>query len=144
MLITRDPIEKTYIRKIFWSSNILALKKEKNTCCQMKLTEMEQNWVIFTPYGLIKNIWRIHLRESHVKFMGKNKVGKMTWLVKNGKSVFSKLMWKISLSDQLRRRANTWPLVFLSQVFRCFPVFQVVILVKYPVLFFLGKCLMDS
>ena len=39
---------------------------------------------------------------------------------------------------------KTLPLVFLSQIFRYFPAFQVVILVEHPVLFVLGKCLLDS
>ena len=45
---------------------------------------------------------------------------------------------------QASRQASTWPGVFLSENFRYFPVFKVVILVKYTVLFVLGKCLMDS
>ena len=40
---------------------------------------MEQNWITFTPYGLIKNLWYIHPRDSHVEFMGKNEVGNTTW-----------------------------------------------------------------
>ena len=35
-------------------------------------------------------------------------------------------------------------IVFLSQIFRYFSGFDVVILVVYLVLLFLGKCLMDS
>ena len=44
-----------------------------------KLTEVERNWIMFTPYGFIKNLGQIHLRDSHVKFTGKNKVGYTTW-----------------------------------------------------------------
>ena len=53
-----------------------------------KLTEMEQNWIIFIRYGFIKNLWQIHLRESHMNFIGKKKSVKpheqnyMAWLVK--------------------------------------------------------------
>ena len=36
-----------------------------------------------------------------------------------------------------------FPAVFLSQNFRYFPAFYVVILVKYDVLFVLGKCFMN-
>ena len=43
----------------------------------LKLTEMAQNWIIFTPYAFIKNL--IYLRDSYVKFMGKNKVGNTMW-----------------------------------------------------------------
>ena len=71
----------------------------------------------------------------------------MAWLVKTSKTVFNKLTQKIYLSvsgKQSSRHASTWPAVFLSQNFRYFPVFYVVILVKYTVLFVLGKCLMDS
>ena len=69
------------------------------------------------------------------------------WLVKNDKTVFGKLTQQISLSvsgEQVSRQANTWPLAFLSQIFRYFLAFYVVILVEYPVLLFFGKCLMDS
>ena len=37
-----------------------------------KLREMEENWL--TPYGFVKNLQQIHLRDSHMKFTGKNKV----------------------------------------------------------------------
>ena len=39
-----------------------------------KLTEMEQNWIMFTPYGLTKNLWQIYLRDSLLEFTGKNNV----------------------------------------------------------------------
>ena len=45
---------------------------------------------------------------------------------------------------QASRQASARPGAFLSKNFRCFPSFQVVILVKHTVLFVLGKCLMDS
>ena len=56
-------------------------------------------------------------------------------------------MQKISLSvsgKQASSQASAWPGVFLSQKFKYFLAFLVVILVKYNVLFILGKCLMDS
>ena len=50
----------------------------------------------------------------------------------------------LSVSDKMvSRRASSWPLVFLSPIFRYFPAFQVVTLVEYPVLFILNTCLMD-
>ena len=55
-------------------------------------------------------------------------------LVKNGKTVFSKLTWTISLpvsGEQVSRQASAQPAVFLSQNFRYFPAFQVAILDKY-------------
>ena len=30
------------------------------------------------PYGLIKDLWQIHSRDSHMEFTGKNKVGNTT------------------------------------------------------------------
>ena len=58
---------------------------------------------------------------------------------------FSVNSHKISLSvlsEQAVRQATTWPLVFLSQICRCFPAFKVVVL-ECLVLFVLAKCLMD-
>ena len=49
----------------------------KNTCCQslQKWSEIE----LCSPlYGFIKNLWQIHLRDSHMKFTGKNKVSNTT------------------------------------------------------------------
>ena len=118
-----------------------------------KLTEMEQNWITFTRYGLIKYLWQIHSRDSHVEFTEKLKSAipqeqnYVAWLVKNGKTVFSKLTWKISSSvsgEQADRQASTWPGIFLSRNFRYFPVFKLLFLVKYVVIFVLSKCLMDS
>ena len=109
---------------------------------------MERNWIIFTPYGFIKNLRYIHPRDSHVEFMGKNKVGNTTWaqyfsawLVKNEKTVFSKLTRTISLSvsgEQVSRQASARPAVFFLRIL------DTIRLVKYTVLFVLGKCLMDS
>ena len=52
---------------------------------------MEQNWITFTPYGLIKNLWQIHPRDSHVEFMGKNKVSYSTWAKLRGLIVQEKI-----------------------------------------------------
>ena len=68
------------------------------------------------------------------------------WLVKNSKTVFSKFARQISLSvssEQVSSQANTWPLVFLSQIFIYFSTLAV-ILVEYPVLFILFKRLLGS
>ena len=94
---------------------------------------------MFTPYGFIKNLWQIHLKDSHMKFMRKNKAipceqNNATWLVKNCKTAFSKLT-KISLpvsGKQMSRQASNQPLVFLSQIFTYFPAFYTVILVEHP------------
>ena len=104
----------------------------------LKLTEMEQNWIIFTPYSFIKNLQHTQLRDSHMKFTKKNKVGNTTWakyaawLVKNGKIVFSKLTRKISLSvyQASKHLASSFPfsdfytlsslLVYFSGIFCTF------------------------
>ena len=44
-----------------------------------KLTEMQQNLIMFTSYGFIKNLWQIHLKDSHMKLTRKNKVGNTKW-----------------------------------------------------------------
>ena len=65
-----------------------------------KLTEMERNRIMFTIYVFMRNLWQIHLKDSHVKFTGKNKVSNTTWAKLRGlisKTVFSKLKWKIFL-----------------------------------------------
>ena len=66
-------------RKIFWSSSsklLSSFSKLWNNKKYMlpKLTEMEWNWIIFTPYGSINNLRQIQLSDSHTKFTGKNKV----------------------------------------------------------------------
>ena len=45
--------------------------------------------------------------------------------------------------EQASRQASAQPAVFLSQNFRYFPAFSVVIIVKYPALISLGKFLTD-
>ena len=65
----------------------------------------------------------------------------MAWLIEYGKTVFSKLLWKFFLSVSGKQVSKL--LVFLSQIFRYFPAFSVVISVEYLVPFILGKCLVD-
>ena len=50
----------------------------------MKPTEMEENLIIFTPNGFIKNLPQIHPRDSHMEFTGKNKVGNTMWAKLHG------------------------------------------------------------
>ena len=65
---------------------------------------------------------------------------------------WSKLAKQFSVNSQRKficqyqasRQASAWLAVFVSQNFKYFPAFKLVILVKYIVLFVLGKCLMDS
>ena len=131
------PLSKLWNKKYMWP----------------KVTEMEWNWIMFTPLGgFIKNlrsIYRIAMWNSHDKIRPTILCEQnfMVWLVKKGKTVFNKLLQQVPFSvsaKQASRQANSWSLVFLSQIFRYFPAFQVAILVKYPVVFILGKCLMDS
>ena len=98
-----------------WNKKTHAAKAYKN---RAKLN-------MFTPYGFIKNLQQIHLKDSHImKFMRKNKAipcdqNNMAWLVKNCKTAFSKLT-KIYLpvsGKQMSRQASTQPLVLLSQIF---------------------------
>ena len=143
-LLQAIQLKNLTIRKIFWSANIWALKK--NTCCQS--LQKQRNWIILTPYVLSKNLWQIILRENHMKFMRKKKVNKTTWAKKLCGLIGQK--WQNSFhwtrTENLFvsfRRASTWPVVLFCQIFRYFPAFQVVI-VEYSVLFILVKCLMDS
>ena len=68
-----------------------------------KLAEMEWNWIMFTLYGFlafplkIQGIATWNSREK-IKFVITMWAKLIAWLVKNGKTVFSKLMRKIYLS----------------------------------------------
>ena len=71
---------KTWLAETF--SEVLTSKLcNKKKYVLPKLTEMEQNWLNSSsaPYGFIKNLQQSHLRDSHVKFTGKNMVGNTTW-----------------------------------------------------------------
>ena len=124
-------LKKTWLAERF-SEALRSKLWNKRRYMLPKLTKMEQNWIIFTPYGFMKDLRQIHQRDSHMKFTGKNKVGNTTWaklhawLVKNSKTVFSKLTQKIYLSvssEKASRQASTWPLVVISQIFRYFLAF---------------------
>ena len=116
---------------------------------------MEQNWIVFTSLWFDKKSLRDIFIQGMATWNSWEKIKSAipceqnytAWLVKYCKTVFSKLTQKISLlvsDEQASRQASPQPGVFLSQNFRYFPSFQVVTLVKYTVLFVLGKCLMDS
>ena len=88
------------------------------------------NWIMFTPYGSTKNLRQIQLRDSHVKFSGKNKVNLsheqvnyMAWFEKNNKTVYSNIKQKISCQYRVSRQVSTWSLIILSHIFRYFPAF---------------------
>ena len=69
---------KTWLAERFSEALTSKLWNKKNTCCRslQKWSEIE---LCSPPYGFIKNIRQIHLRDSHVKFMEKNKVDNTTW-----------------------------------------------------------------
>ena len=97
-----------------------------------KLAEMEQSWIMFTSLWFHQKSLAIHLRDSHVKFKEKIKSAIpreqncVTLLVKNGKTVFSKLTQKISLlvsgEQASKHLASSFPfseLKILSSLLGC-------------------------
>ena len=83
-----------------------------------KLREMEENWL--TPMVLSKifsrSIYGIATWNSLEKIKSKIpcEQNHPAWFLKNGETVFSKLIWHKFLSvpgEQVSRQANTWPLV---------------------------------
>ena len=66
----------------------LQKKKKLKTSCKAtmlgKLTEMEQNWIMFTPLPFYQKSSVTHLRDSHMKFTGRNKVSNTTWAKLHG------------------------------------------------------------
>ena len=103
-----------------FSEILMSKLRNKNTYCQslLKWSEIE----LYSPswYSLIRNLWQIHSRHSHVEFTGKIKLtippqqNYVAWLVKNSKTVFSKVMQKISLSVSGKQASNhsAWSLPF--------------------------------
>ena len=69
---------KTWLAESFPETPTSKLQNKRKYLL-LKLAEMEQNWIMFTPYCFIKNLWQIHLHNSHVKFTEKNKVDNATW-----------------------------------------------------------------
>ena len=67
-LLREIRLRNLHIRKIFWSSNI-----------SFEIKKIAKLNYIHHPCDFIKNLWQIHLRESHMKFTGKNKVDKTMW-----------------------------------------------------------------
>ena len=97
-----------------------------------KLAEMEQNWIMFTPLWFYPKSSMIHYviamwnSWEKIKSAIAHEWNHVPWLVKNGRALFSKLKRQISLSvsgEQVSRQASTWPLAFLSQIFKYFPAF---------------------
>ena len=126
-----DPLDPCYRRSDFLLQHLSF--KIKKTYLLLKLAEMEQNWITLTPYIVLSKIFNrsIHViatwnSQEKIKLTILHEQNHVPWLVKNDKTVFSKLMWQISLSvsgNQVSRQAKTWLLAFLSQIFRYFPDF---------------------
>ena len=68
-----------YNKRSDWKTSLAERFSEALTSKLWNKKKYCQNWIIFTPYGLIKNLLQIHSRDSHMEFTGKNKVGNTTW-----------------------------------------------------------------
>ena len=79
------------------------------------------------PLWFIKNLWQIHLRVSHMKFRGKNKVSNIMWAKlcgligwKHQNSFQYKLMQKISLSVSSKQASkhlvSSFPFSFMNDI----------------------------
>ena len=98
-----------------------------------KPTKMERNWIIFTPYGFMKNLRQIHPKDSHMEFTGKNKDHNTTWAKLHGligqkrHTVSSKLTRKICSSvssEQATRRPGKQALGLQFFILRILDNFQ--------------------
>ena len=69
----------SYNKRSNWKTSLAERFSEALTSKLWNKKKYCQNWIIFTPYGLIKNLLQIHSRDSHMEFTGKNKVGNTTW-----------------------------------------------------------------
>ena len=120
---------KTWLAERFSEALTSKLWNKKNTCCQ-SLQKWSQIELYSLPYGFIKNLRQIQLRDSHVKFKGKTKVGnyhmskitRLDWS-KTAKQFSVNSCRKFLCQYQASRWASTWLLVFLCQIFKYFPAF---------------------
>ena len=69
---------KIWLAERFSEALTSKLWSKKNTCCWslQKWSEIE---LCSPSYGFIKNLQQIHLRDSQMKFTGKNKISNTTW-----------------------------------------------------------------
>ena len=94
---------KTWLAERISEALTSNFSNKKNTCCR-SLQKWREIELYSPPYGFIKNLRQIQLRNSHMKFTGKKKSAipheqnYATWFVKSDIIVFSKLTRKISLS----------------------------------------------
>ena len=115
------------------SSEALTSKlwNKKNTCYRslQKWSEIE----LYSPPVFLSKSFNRYIQgiatwnsKEKIKSAILHEQNYAAWLVKSGKTVFSKLTRKIYLSvsgEQPSRQASTWPMIFLSQIFRYLPAF---------------------
>ena len=118
-------------RKLFWSSTSKLQNKKKKPTAKACRNGAKLNYVhptmvsskIFDRSIYVIATWN---SQEKIKWIIPHEQNHTPWLVKNSKTVFSKLMWQISLSvsgEQASRQANTSCLAFLSQIFIYFLIF---------------------
>ena len=70
--------QKTWLSESFFEAVTSKLWNKKIHAAKTYRNGAKLNY-IYTPIVLLKMFWLIHLRESHVKFTGKNKVSNTMW-----------------------------------------------------------------
>ena len=112
------------LQKYFLKVLYLSFEIKKNTCCR-RLQKWSQTELCSTPPIPSPSLWFYQnflidpFKDSHMKL-----------------ATISAKLQALGLQFSFLRFFDTFQ--------RYFPAFQVVLLVKYPVLSILGKCLMDS
>ena len=98
---------KTWLEKAFLKLQHLTFKIKKSYLLP-KLAEMEWNWIMFAPPMVLSKIFNRSIyiiatwnSQEKIKSTIPHKQNHTSCLVKNGKTVFSKLTQQISLSVQL-------------------------------------------
>ena len=69
---------KTWLAERFSEALTSKLWNKKNKYCR-SLPKWSKIELYLLHYGLIKNLWQIHSRDSHIEFTGKDEVGNTTW-----------------------------------------------------------------
>ena len=127
---------------------IFSFQLKKNYFCQT-FTDDARLKSVPPPLDLTRILKSYHKRNDRRKFSEKQErpipreINRAASLIKNGKTLFSKLSRKISQltrGEEARRRGGRQASGFLPSD-RYFPFFWLVISTMYVVLFILGKCL---
>ena len=85
---------------------------------RVKLNYVEPPMVLIKIFGgSIQGIARWNSWEK-IKLAIPHEQSCVAWLVKNGKTAFSKLLLKFLCQYYASRQSNTWPLVFVFQIFK--------------------------